>query len=53
MNEKLSGKYHSTQIDSIIILSNGDIVASGGPMNYEILIYRNKINSTEKTAADL
>ena len=45
MNEKLSAKYHSTQIESIVILSNGDIAVSGGPLNYEILIYRNKVNT--------
>ena len=42
LNEKLSSKVHSTQIDSVIILSNGDIAVSGGPLNYEIMIYRNR-----------
>ena len=42
MNEKLGSKIHSTQIDSVVILSNGDIAVSGGPLNYEIMIYRNK-----------
>ena len=45
INEKLSARYHSTQIDSIVMLSNGDIAVSGGPYNFEILIYRNKISS--------
>lgn len=41
LNEKLGSKIHSTQIDSVVILSNGDIAVSGGPLNYEIMIYRN------------
>lgn len=45
MNEKLSAKYHATQIDSIVCLNNGDIAVSGGPLNFELLIYRNKINA--------
>ena len=44
MNEKLSAKYHTTQIDSVVILSNGDVAVSGGPLNFEILIYRNKLS---------
>ena len=37
-------KYHQTQIDSIIELPNGDIAVSGGALNFEILIYRNKLS---------
>ena len=44
MNEKLKAKYHASQIDSVVILTNGDIAVSGGPSNFEILIYRNKTN---------
>ena len=45
INEKIDSKLHATQIDSIIQLKNGDIAVSGGPLNYEVLIYRNKISS--------
>ena len=34
------GKIHATQIDSIILLENDDIAVSGGPLNFEVLIYR-------------
>ena len=44
MTEKLSAKHHTTQIDSVVMLSNGDVAVSGGPLNFEILIYRNKIS---------
>lgn len=37
----MDAKYHATSIDSIIELSNGDIAVSGGPLNFEVLIYRN------------
>lgn len=47
MIEKLNAKQHTTQIDSIIMLSNGDIAVSGGPLNYEILIYRPKLSSSK------
>jgi len=43
INEKMDAKYHETSIDSIIELSNGDIAVSGGPLNFEVLIYRNKL----------
>ena len=44
MTEKLDAKYHATQIDAIVQLPNGDIAVSGGPQNFEVLIYRNKIS---------
>lgn len=44
INEKMYSKYHQTQIDSIIELPNGDIAVSGGALNFEILIYRNKLS---------
>ena len=43
INEKMDAKYHETSIDSIIELSNGDIAVSGGPLNFEVLIYRNQL----------
>ena len=43
--ERLDAKHHATQIDSVIQLENGDIAVSGGPLNFEVLIYRNKINA--------
>lgn len=39
----MDAKYHETSIDSIIELSNGDIAVSGGPLNFEVLIYRNQL----------
>lgn len=42
----MNSKWHATQIDSIIALDNGDIAVSGGPLNYEVAIYRNKISSS-------
>ena len=33
-------KEHATQIDSVIELSNGDIAVSGGPINFEVIVYR-------------
>jgi hypothetical protein len=41
-------KYHQTQIDSIILLENNDIAISGGPLNYEVLIYRPKLSSKQE-----
>ena len=44
IKEKLDAKYHATQIDSIIQLQNGDVAVSGGPKDYEVLVYKNKIS---------
>jgi len=44
MSERIDCMYHATQIDSILLLDNGDVAVSGGPLNYEVLIYRNRIN---------
>ena len=40
----MDAKYHQTQIDSIILLNNNDIAISGGPLNFEVLIYRMRIS---------
>lgn len=48
MNEEIQLKYHCTQIESIVQLSNGDIAVSGGPLNFEIIIYRNQTTSDGK-----
>ena len=48
MNEEIQLKYHCTQIESIHELSNGDIAVSGGPLNFEIIIYRNMTKSEGK-----
>ena len=42
-------KYHATQIDSIIQLNNGDIAVSGGPLNFELIIYRNNVAPAESS----
>ena len=44
INERLDCKFHATQIDSILLLDNGDVAVSGGPLNFEVIIYRNKLN---------
>jgi len=41
----MDAKYHATQIDSIVLLDNGDIAVSGGPLNHEVLIYRNRLSA--------
>ena len=41
----MDAKAHATQIDSIILLDNNHIAVSGGPLNYEVLIYRNRLTS--------
>ena len=45
INDLMMAKWHATQIDSIVLLDNGDIAVSGGPRNFEVLIYRNKMTS--------
>jgi prolyl-tRNA editing enzyme YbaK/EbsC (Cys-tRNA(Pro) deacylase) len=38
-------KEHPTQIDAVLVLSNGDIAVSGGPRKFEILIYRHNFTA--------
>jgi hypothetical protein len=45
INEKMDTKHHATQIDSLLLLENEDIAVSGGPLNFEVLIYRNKLSA--------
>jgi hypothetical protein len=42
----MNAKWHASQIDSIQMLDNGDIAISGGPLNFEVIIYRNRISSS-------
>ena len=42
LGDEMLLKEHANQIDSVVLLSNGDIAISGGPLNYEVLIYRAK-----------
>lgn len=45
----MEAKEHPTAIESIILLDNNDIAVSGGPIGFEIVIYRNRL--TEKHEA--
>ena len=47
----MDGKYHATSIDSIIELQNGDIAVSGGPLHFEVLIYRNNLLSENEASS--
>ena len=44
-------KEHASQIDSVYELSNGDIAVSGGPLNYEVLIYRQSAAASKDKSA--
>jgi len=44
----MDAKRHSTQIDSVLLLDNGDVAVSGGPINYEVLVYRNRISAKQE-----
>lgn len=46
----MDAKNHSTQIDSIILLDNGDVAVSGGPFSYEVLIYRNRLTDQHEAS---
>ena len=31
------------QVDAVLLLQNGDIAVSGGPLHFEVLIYRHNL----------
>jgi len=51
LEDKLAAKTHATQIDSIILLDNGDVAVSGGPKGFEIIIYRNLVEGNSRVKA--
>jgi len=41
----VDSKEHPTQVQSVLLLSNGDIAISGGPKRFEVMIYRNNFQT--------
>jgi hypothetical protein len=40
-------KAHPTQIDCVLVMSNGDVAVSGGPMKFDVLIYSHNFLDNE------
>ena len=47
----MEAKIHQTQIDSIIVLDNNDIAVSGGPIGFEIVIYRCRLTPKHEASS--
>jgi len=47
----MDAKCHATQIDSILLLDNGDVAVSGGPRCFEILVYRNRLTEQHEASS--
>jgi hypothetical protein len=47
----MDAKSHETQIDSILVLDNGDVAVSGGPYGFEVIVYRNRLTDHHEASS--
>lgn len=47
----MEAKVHASQIDAIVLLDNGDVAVSGGPLGFEVLIYRNRLTDQQEASS--
>lgn len=43
-------KVHATQIESIVLLDEMHVAVSGGPIGFEVLIYRNRLTDKQEAS---